>query len=122
MIATDEEALMCDLAEVYNIYDYESLSPIRVATFSVGLRDNSRIKLIISGQKFPLETILLATAADRLALLLWSKTKDAAKGRNMPEMIAAKLTEKKKERDYLVFDSPEAFEQAMAEINRREGK
>ena len=45
MIKTDEDALICDLAETYQIYDYKSLPAYMVATFSVGLRENSRIKM-----------------------------------------------------------------------------
>ena len=36
MIKTDEDALICDLAETYQIYDYKSLPAYMVATFSVG--------------------------------------------------------------------------------------
>lgn len=68
MIALDEEALECDLAETYHIYDYRALDPDRTALFSIGLRENSRIKMKLSGQKYPLETILLACAVDRLSL------------------------------------------------------
>lgn len=120
MISTDENALICDLAETYHIYDYRELSPEKVALFSIGLRDNSRIKMKISGQKYPLETILLANAVDRLSLLLWSKTKDAERGRNKPESIAAKLLDIKKEREYEVYDSPEAFEKALAGFSQKE--
>ena len=35
MIKTDEDALICDLAETYQIYDYKSLPAYMVATFSV---------------------------------------------------------------------------------------
>lgn len=121
MISSDEDALICDLAEVYHIYDYKSLSPAQVATFSVGLRENSRIKMKLSGLKYPLETILLAHAVDRLSLLVWSKSKDAESGRNKPNSIADKLlgNNVEQEREYVVFNSPEEFELAMAEINRK---
>lgn len=118
MIATDLDALICDLAETYNIYNMWSLSPSVIATFSIGLRDDSRIKLKMSGQIVPLNTLLLASAVDRLSLLLWSKSKDAEYGRNKPKMITEQfINSSKTEKDFIVFDSPEAFEQAMAEIN-----
>lgn len=119
MIAADEAALECDLAEVYHIYDYRELSPARVALFSIGLRENSRIKMTLSGQKYPLETILLASAVDRLSILAWSKTTDAEKGLNRPKSLVEQMLEIKKERDFEVYDSPEEFEQAMAKINGR---
>ena len=36
MIFTDEEALICDLAETYQIFDYRSLPVRTVATLSAG--------------------------------------------------------------------------------------
>lgn len=121
MIATDEEALICDLAETYNIYNMRSFSPLEIATFSVGLRENSRIKLKLSGQTVPLETVLLACAVDRLSLLLWSKSKDATKNINRPASILETLTQTRQEpeRDYEVFNTPEEFEQAMKRLNER---
>ena len=56
MIKTDEDALICDLAETYQIYDYKSLPAYMVATFSVGLRENSRIKMKLSNQPITLNT------------------------------------------------------------------
>lgn len=122
MIALDESALECDLAEYYNIYDYRSLSPERVATFSVGLREDSRIKMKIAGLKHPLNTILLASAVDKLQLLLWSKTKDGAKNKNRPPSVLAKLLnqqEEEKESDIEAYDSAEEFEAAMKEFDEK---
>jgi len=45
MIKLDENALICDFAETYHIYDYRQLPPTRVAVFACGLRDDSRIKM-----------------------------------------------------------------------------
>lgn len=70
--------------------------------------------------KYPIETILLASAVDRLSMIFWSKTKDGEKNRNRPESITMKLLDKKQERDYEVFDSPEEFEEAMRKIEGRE--
>jgi len=44
MIHTDEDALICDLAETYHIFNYRELPPSLAATLSVGLKDDSRIK------------------------------------------------------------------------------
>lgn len=109
MIKFDEDALICDLAETYQIYDYRQLPLQMVAVFSYGLRDSSRIKLGISEQKIPLDTMLLAGVSDRLALLLWTKTKDAEKGRNRPDSILESLTNTKKSSNNLSFESGEDF-------------
>lgn len=114
MINLDEDALVCDLAETYQIYDYKQLPLNQVAVFAYGLRDDSRIKQIMSDQIVPLETTLLASIVDRLSLSLWLQTKDGQKGVNRPTSIAEMLTknnkEKSDERDYLVFESGEDFE------------
>ncbi|CIZ45123.1 DUF5361 domain-containing protein [Streptococcus pneumoniae] len=114
MIALDEDALICDLAETYQIYDYKQLPLNQVAVFAYGLRDDSRIKQMMSDQIVPLETTLLASIVDRLSLSLWLKTKDGQKGVNRPASIAELLKKNNKEegdeRDYLVFESGEDFE------------
>ena len=114
MINLDEDALVCDLAETYQIYDYKQLPLNQVAVFAYGLRDDSRIKQIMSDQIVPLETTLLASIVDRLSLSVWLQTKDGQKGVNRPTSIAEMLTknhkEERDERDYLVFESGEDFE------------
>ena len=114
MIALDEDALICDLAETYQIYDYKQLPLNQVAVFAYGLRDDSRIKQMMSDQIVPLETTLLASIVDRLSLSLWLKTKDGQKGVNRPETRDKLRTKNNKEegdkRDYLVFESGEDFE------------
>lgn len=94
MIKTDEDALVCDLAETYQIYDYKQLPPTKVAVFSYGLRENSRIKMKMSKQNVSLETSLLAYVADKLATLEWFKTEDGQKGKNRPKSLYAILTGK----------------------------
>lgn len=114
MISLDEDALICDLAETYQIYDYKQLPLNQVAVFAYGLRDDSRIKQMISNQIVPLETTLLASIVDRLSLSLWLQTKDGQKGVNRPASIADQLIKRDKsendEKDYLVFESGEDFE------------
>lgn len=111
MIQTDEDALICDLAETYHIYDYKRLPLTRVAIFAIGLKDSSRIKMKMSGQLVTMETLLLAGISDRLSVLLWRQTKDGEKGRNMPTMILDTLTiRKSKESDVIVFRSGEDYE------------
>lgn len=110
----DEDALICDLAETYQIYDYKQLPLNEVAVFAYGLRDDSRIKQMMSDQIVSLEITLLANIVDRLSISLWLQTKDGQKGVNRPASIAEMLTknnkEERDERDYLVFESGEDFE------------
>lgn len=116
MIKIDENALICDLAETYHIYNYRQLPADLVAVFSVGLRENARIKMAMSGQKVPLKTLLLASIADRVGILAWQNTEDGHKGRNAPKEFVSILTEEPKEREESVFKSGEDFENARARI------
>lgn len=110
MIVTDEDALICDLAETYGIYDYKSLPARRVGIFAMGLRDDSRIKMKLSGSKVPLNTLLLGAIADASNLSVWQVTKDGAKGRNRPSSILQKLLVNE-EPKLEGFDTPEQFEE-----------
>lgn len=116
MIKIDESALICDLAETYHIYNYRQLPADLVAVFSVGLHENARIKMAMSGQKVPLKTLLLASIADRVGILAWQNTEDGHKGRNAPKEFVSILTEEPKEREESVFKSGEDFENARARI------
>lgn len=121
MIRTDRDALVCDLAETYHILDDLGLLPARkVAVLSVGLRDDSRIKMKMSGISVPHDIILLAQIVDRLNLIIWSKTKDGRKGRNRPESIAEALLHPEKvtakKMNVTAFASPEDFWKARQRI------
>lgn len=112
MIKFNEDALICDLAETYQIHDYKQLPPSKIAVFSVGLRDDSRIKMKLNDRKIPLNSILLAGVNDTLNLLLWTKTKDGQKGKNRPTSLTESFTvQPHKEKKELVFTSGEDFEE-----------
>ena len=113
MLDLDEEALICDLAETYGIFNMESLPVQTVATLSIGLRGDSRIKLAAAGRKLGTTDALLATVADYLAMIFWTKTKDGQKGRNRPKSIREALENgNKKDNEIVGFESVEEFEQA----------
>lgn len=116
MLAVDRTALICDLAETYGILDYKVLPVETLAALSVGLRENSRIKMKLSGAKVKPDFLLLAAAVDRLSLLVWSKTKDAEKGRKRPKSLVEVLNGKKKESDVMAFNTAEEWERAKAKI------
>lgn len=57
----------------------------------MGLRPDSRCKMLLSGDKVTLDTLLAAMIYDKLAWLQWAKTKDGARGVNIPETVVSKL-------------------------------
>lgn len=115
MLEADEDALVCDLAETYGIYDYESLPVQTVAALSIGLRGDSRIMMKMTGQELSRTDLILTIIADYLALILWSKTKDGKHNRNKPTPLRD-MFRTKKESDVAGFDSPEEFERARAAL------
>lgn len=112
MIAKDEGALICDLAETYNVYDYRVLPPQMAATLAVGLRDTSRIKMKSSGQKADYRDLLLAAIFDQIRMLMWDGKSDRPES-----VVSAMLDEKPKDnKSTKSFSSPEAFEEARNKI------
>lgn len=71
----------------------------------------------MSGMNYPLEEILLASIADRMAFIAWTKTKDAENNVGRPESILAKMLNKNsKAEDIVVFNSGEDFREARKRI------
>ena len=123
MIAFDEESLECDFAETYHIYDFRELPVKRAALFAKGLREDSRIKLKISGMKTDSKTLLVARIFDELQWLNWSRTKDGSKGINRPKMLSKELVEyretDKPKDECMRFESSADFKDAWDAIVER---
>lgn len=117
MIKADEGALICDLAETYHIYDYRQLPLKMVAVFSVGLRNNSRIKMKMNNQPVELDTLLLAGISDKLSTMMWWQTKDGQKGVNRPDSLVDVITNTQtKEKNVIAFSSGEDFTNRRNEL------
>lgn len=111
MIKVDEHALICDLAETYNIYDYKQLPLTTVAVFAYGLRNDSRIKMKLNGMSDVNDTLLLAKISDSLSTLVWHNTEDGHKGNNPPQKIVSVIfgEEITSNRNVLTFETGEDF-------------
>lgn len=118
MISADRDALLCDLAETYGIYDFRALPVSVLAALSVGLRDDSRIKMRLSGAKATRGELLLAAVVDRLSMLVWMQTEDGHKGVNRPQSVFAAIQgEDTPENGQQVgFETAEDYEAAWARI------
>lgn len=113
MLKEDRDALLCDLAETYGVFDLCALPVHTLAVLAAGLRDDSRIKTRLSGTRVPRKDLLLAAAVDRLSLLVWSMSEDAKRGTNRPKsLVAALMGEAEDSSDMMTFDSPDDFEAA----------
>lgn len=111
MMQLDEDALICDFAETYHVFDFRALPATLAATLAVGLRDDSRIKMRLADRKASVDTILLAGIMDRISVML---NGDKAK------LIAKNFVSVKQEPSY-GFESAEDFEAAWAALGGNDG-
>lgn len=116
IILDDEDALICDLAEYYNILNYKALPPVLVATLVFGLRGESRIKQKLNGLKCEAETYLLASIVDRLTIISHQLAHDKKK----PKLLTETLLADRKDDEVIAFASAEEYEKARANILRGE--
>lgn len=116
MLAEDKDALICDLAETYQIYDYRSIPVKLLATLASGLRDDARIKIKLRNDKVSFNTFLLCSIVDQLNLFLWGQSKDGLKGVNRPKSIVDVLLGNEKGKEIKGFESAEDFELARKKI------
>lgn len=109
MLSTDKEALICDFAETYHIYDIDNMNARNVAVLAAGLAESSRIMKKIRGDKIDSQTALLASIADRIGMVAWLNSSDGHKGINRPKSILEAIAGKCEEGDIETFDSGEEF-------------
>lgn len=114
MISCDKAALLCDMAETYRIYDIYSFPARLIAIYAAGLRDNSRIKLKLSGVELDYTQIIQTAVYDKLNLLLWQNS--GGRKSNRPISLLDKILRSFKRDDYTTFDTAEAFEAERKKI------
>lgn len=121
MLKTDGDALECDLAQTYQIYDMRTFPLRRVAVFACGLGEESRIKRAMSGQRYPLSILIQAASLDALNSLIWANCKE---GTPRPKSVFAQLTGSENEPDRADrdgacgFTDPEEFEKALISFRK----
>lgn len=114
MLHADREALLCDFAEYYHVYDLRALPILTVAALAVGLRADSRIKLKMSGLKNIPSVVLYTAIADKLALIHYYLTADKATPK--PVLFQDVLFGNVKEKTEKGYATIEEYEKARAEI------
>lgn len=119
MVATDEDALICDLWETYQIKDWRAEQLETIATLANGLSRESRIRKKLEGREVSLQEMLLAMISDRLSLLWWAKTKDARKGQNRPKSVFEAITKAKNTVKTFGAKTADEFERIREKIIRR---
>lgn len=110
MLNADENALICDFAEEYGIYNYRNYDADYIAILATGLGANSRIVKSINGVQTSFSELLLARVYDQLNLLLWMQTEDGQKNRNMPTSLADVLLGRNDDKEIIGYETIEEFE------------
>lgn len=117
MIATDEDALICDMYETYRLSEWR-VRPSFFAKLAAGLRDNSRIKMRMNKTLIPPQIALQAAILDALHILIWQNTKNGMNGKNPPQSVLQEMGREKVKDSNTVqsFDSGEEFLKKREEI------
>ena len=111
MMNIDKNALLCDLAETYHIYDYRSLPLHMVGIFACGLREDSRIMMKVMGVKVNTIQTLLTLIADNTRLIAWLQSSDGEKGINRPKPLLAMMSEEEySENNIETFENGQQFD------------
>ncbi len=117
-LAAARDELICDLAETYHIYDIKQLPPRVVAAFAYGLRNDSRIKMKLRGDRYTMSELMLAMIYDRMVILQWA-CRIGHRG-DPPESLTAKLLDlgDADQNDVVSFEDGSDFEAYRASILR----
>lgn len=115
MLSVDRDALLCDLAETYHIYDLRELPVETLAALSFGLREDSRIKMKIAGVRYVPAELLLAGICDNISMLRYNLL--ASEGDQLPPLYLDIILGKEQE-DKKPFTADD-LDRYMADIARR---
>lgn len=116
VIATQEDELICDLAETYHILNYRELPVKLLGTLVAGLAENSRTKLKLNNMSMSQDEVMLISILDHLKILVWQKTKDGQKGKNKPKLLVDEIFKCNKSNDIEKFIDGVSFEKRRKEI------
>ena len=110
-VASDRDALVCDMAETYGVLDMTALPVTLLATLAAGLGEDSRSRRALSGTPVAANTLLLAAIVDSLAGILGALT-----GAKPAKSMVQALTGDDPEGPLSTFDSGEDFFAAREQI------
>ena len=118
MLSVDRDALLCDLAETYHIYDMRELPVKTLAALSFGLREDSRIKLKMSGMTYIPPMFLLANICDNITMLRYNLfgTKDDKPPVLFTDRILGKVNE-----EPVGYQSAEELQAALDAYIKKDG-
>ena len=114
MISVDRDAVICDMAETYHIYDFHTLPVQTFATLAVGLRGDSRIKMRIQEMTHISPVFSLVSIADTLSQLAHALV--GKEGSPPPALLSDIMNGKQSHKESEGFSSIEEFEAVRKRI------
>ena len=119
MLSFDRNAVICDLAETYHIYDYRALPVMTLVALVSGLRPDSRIKLKMSNITEVSSEVLLIQIFDILQLMRyqWFATKKDAPPKLLTDTLIGKAPEVPDEKRDKVLEEILAAAQRDMEVH-----
>lgn len=119
MLNAHEDCFICDLAEVYHVYDMEAYPVGFIATLLSGLREDSRTIMSLTGRKLSLKQTVDALTYDAINLILWSKTEDGRNNANRPKRLIDILNDKEdKDEEIVGYEDEDELLSAFNRIAR----
>lgn len=106
MMAKDRDALLCDLAETYHIYDFASVPVRTLAILAAGLREGSRIRTEMAGMHEVQAEIVLVRIHDILQKVFMEEPF------LLSDVVTGREQQRQKIKEETTFDTPEAFFEA----------
>lgn len=118
ILSAARDELVCDMAEVYHIFDIQALPARTLAVLACGLGHNSRVWAKICGFEARWCDIVQATIADRLAILCWFQTEDGHEGKNRPALLTLQLlgTDQSDKQKYQTYETGADFMAAWSAL------
>ncbi len=111
MRAICKDALICDFAQFYHVYDIDSLKLQTAAIMACGLPPESRTIRQISGQKYPVEMVLQMKILDTMKTIEWAYINTHSKRKiPKPKSIFELINEQKETKEIVTFQSGQEFE------------
>lgn len=106
-----KDALICDFAQYYHIYDLYSMDVQTAAILACGLPPESRTMRQISDQKYDVDTLLRMRILDTLRYIEYAYLSTHSKRKpQKPESIFRLMTNQKDDKDIKAFQSTQEFE------------
>ena len=114
MMTVDRTAVICDLAETYQIYDYRRLPARFVATLACGLKADSRIMTKMAGVKVSPPFVLLgALIVDELRAIRHGLMGDK---KHEPVFVTDIMSDGLPEKELKGFSTVQEYEEARRKI------